>query len=146
AEFHQSVGTAQSVHQIAIDAYNGGRLSDPDLQRETDRDWFLSLLPERDIEGRWIDRARRERLADTFSKSPGDVLRQCPAMLTECVVTELRAMAGGRKATRQDAFDLMHIIPALAYCDVFVSNDGPLGKQAEETCRRTGRTVAIVST
>jgi hypothetical protein len=144
-QFHQAAGLASSGQQIAIDAYNDGRRFDLAIQQEINREWFLSLLPDRDLSNRWIELDRREQLADELSRSPDEVLRRCPAMFTESVITDIRAAAGGRKARPQDTFDLMHIIPSLAYCDAFVSNDAPLRKQAEEVCRRTGRAVATVS-
>lgn len=146
AEFHHAAGLAKVAQQIAIDAYNDGRNFDKAEQQEIHRRWFLSLLPERDLDSRWISLDRRERLADELSRIPDEVLHQCPAMLTESVMSDLRAAAGGRRAKPQDTFDLMHTIPALAYCDAFVSNDGPLRKQAEKVCRRTKREVAVAST
>jgi hypothetical protein len=110
------------------------------------RDWFLTLLPERDPNGRWISLDRRRELPDELSRSPDEVLRQCPAIFTEDVMAEIRSMAGGRKARPQDAFDLMHIIPALAYCDAFVSNDGPLLQQAQKVCHTTNRRVVTAAT
>lgn len=145
AEFHHAAGRATSGQQMVIDAYNEGGQFDLAAQQEIDREWFLSLLPERDLSNRWIALDRREQLADQLSRSPDELLRQCPAIFTESVMTDIRATAGGRKAKPQDTFDLMHIIPSLAYCDAFVSNDAPLRKQAEEVCRRTGRVVAVVS-
>jgi hypothetical protein len=110
------------------------------------RDWFLTLLPERGPDSRWISLDLRGELADELSRSPEEVFRQCPAIFAEDVMAEIRAMAGGRKARPQDAFDLMHIIPALAYCDAFVSNDGPLIQQARQACARTNRSVVIATT
>jgi hypothetical protein len=146
AEIHQSVGVAQKAQQTGIDAYNDGRLLDTQKQVQVLRDWFLTLLPERDSDGRWISLDRRRELADELSRSPDEVFRRCPAIFTEDVMAEIRTMAGGRKARPQDSFDLMHTIPALAYCDAFVSNDGPLAQQAKQICLRTGRSVVIAPT
>jgi hypothetical protein len=146
AEVHRSVGVAQRAQQTGIDAYNDGRLSDKQQHMQVNRDWFQKLLPERDPDGRWIALDRRREFAAGLSISPDEMFRQCPAIFTENVVTEIRAMAGGRKAKPQDAFDLMHIIPALAYCDAFVSNDGPLLQQARKVCMRTRRNVVIAAT
>lgn len=146
AEFHQAVGIATSGQQIVIDAYNDGRYEDAATQREIDRQWFLSLLPERDPEKRWIALDRRQQLAAALSDAPEEVFRACPTALAETVMTSIRATSGGRKPRPQDAFDLMHIVPALAYCGVFVSNDGPLRKHAAEACKRTGRYLAIAPT
>ncbi len=146
AEFHQAAGTATSTQQIAIDAYNAGWREDAETEQEISRQWFFSLLPERDPDRRWIATDRREQLANSLSLVPDEVFRACPTMFAETVVTDIRAAAGGRKARPQDVFDLMHIVPALAYCDVFVSNDGPLRKQADEACRRMGRTILIART
>jgi|GEM_PF-5881418 len=145
AEFHQAVRVAASGQQIAIDAYNNGWHEDAVTQKEIDRKWFLSLLPERDPEKRWIALDRREQLAAALSVAPDDVLRACPAAFAETVMTDIRAASGNRKPRPQDAFDLMHIVPALAYCGVFVSNDGPLRKHAEEACKRMGRYVVIAA-
>jgi hypothetical protein len=146
AEIHQSVGVAQKAQQTGIDAHNDGRLLNTQKQVQVLRDWFLTLLPERDSDRRWISLDRRRELADELSRSPDEVFRRCPAVFTEDVMAEIRTMTGGRKARPQDSFDLMHVIPALAYCDAFVSNDGPLAQQAKQACLRTGRSVVIAPT
>jgi hypothetical protein len=145
AEIHRSVGVAQSAQQTGIDAYKDGRQSDRELKRQINREWFFQLIPERDPDNRWIARERREELAGTLSSCPDEVFRHCPAIFAESVMTDVRAMAGGRKAKPQDLFDLMHIVPALAYCDAFVSNDGLLRKQSKEASGRMGRNVVIAA-
>jgi len=146
AAIHGSVGVAQRAQQTGIDAYNDGRLSNQQKQIQVARDWFLTLLPERDPDGRWISLDRRRELADELSRSPDEVFRHCPAIFTEDTMAEIRAMAGGRKAKPQDAFDLMHVIPALAYCDAFLSNDAPLLQQANRVCSKTNRSVVVSAT
>ena len=146
AEFYQAVGIATSGQQIVIDAYNDGRREDTETQREIDRQWFLSLLPERDPDKHWIANDRREQLAAALSVSRGEVLQACPAVFAETVMADIRAASGSRKPRPQDAFDLMHIVPALAYCSAFVSNDGPLRKNATEACKRMGRNVVVTAT
>jgi hypothetical protein len=146
AVIYRSVGVAQGAQQTGIDAYNDGRLSDAQKRVQVIRDWFLTLLPERGPDSRWISLNLRRELADELSRSPDEVFRQCPAIFAEDVMADIRAMAGGRKARPQDAFDLMHIIPALAYCDAFVSNDGPLMQQARQACLRMNRRVVIAAT
>jgi hypothetical protein len=146
SELHHAAGIARAGQQISIDAYNEGRREDSVTKQEIDRQWFLSLIPERDSMNHWIARDQREVLAAALSCDRDKVLEACPAAFAESELTDIRAAAGGRKAKPQDAFDLMHLVPALAYCDAFVSNDGPLRKQAVEVCKRTGRPVAIAAT
>lgn len=140
-EIGRSVGTALSAQQIGIDAHNDGELDKRKM--EINRSWLLALLPERDPDGKWIAVQRRQELADELSQNVNDVFRHCPAIFTESVMTDIRATAGGRKARPQDALDLMHIVPALSYCDAFVSNDGPLLKQATKACISTSRRVVV---
>jgi hypothetical protein len=143
AEIHRAVGVASSSQQTMIDAYNDGLHEDAETRREIDRQWILSLLPERDPEMRWIALDRRQQLAAALSHAPTEVLQACPAAFAETVITEMRTASGGRQAKPQDALDLMHVVPALAYCSVFVTNDGHLRKHAVETCKRTGRQIVI---
>ena len=140
-EISRSVATARRAQQIGIDAHNEGGLEQRKM--ESNRSWLLALLPERDPSGKWIAVRRREELADELSLNLNEVFRHCPAIFAESVMTDIRATAGGRKARPQDALDLMHTIPALAYCDAFVSNDGPLLKQATKTCLATNRRVTV---
>lgn len=146
AEFHEAVRVATSSQKVVIDAYNDGRHEDNATKQEIDRQWFLSLLPERDPENRWIALDRREQLAAALSAAADEVNRACPTVFAETVMADIRAAAGSRRPRPQDAFDLMHTVPAIAYCCAFVSNDGPLRKHAEEACRRTGRNLVIAAT
>jgi hypothetical protein len=146
AAIKQSVSVAQSAQQLGIDAYNDGRYTDAATRTEINRGWFLQLIPDRDPEGRSISQARREALARQLSLAPNDVLRQCPAIAAESIMSDIRAKAGGRKARPQDAFDYLHAIPALAYCDAFVTNDGPLRAQAHEASTKMRRSIATTAT
>lgn len=146
AEIHQSVGVSNAAQQTGIDAHNDGRHSDPAIQEQINRKWLQSLQPERDANKRWITVDRIKLLVDKYAGDLNEVLQQCPAMLVESVMTELRGQAGGRKAKPQDSLDLMHIVPALAYCDAFVTNDGPLRIQARKVIERTGRNVIAATT
>lgn len=146
AEFHRAVGVATSSQQIIIDAYNDGWREDAATRLEIDGQWLLSLLPECDPEKCWIAPDRRELLAATLSVAPDEVFRACPTAFAETVVTDIRAASGSRKPRPQDAFDLMRIVPALAYCEGFVSNDGPLRRHAVEACKRTGWSIVIAPT
>jgi hypothetical protein len=61
----------------------------------------------------------------------------------EAALADLRAAAGGRKPKATDTFDLMHAVPALAYCDVFVTNDAHLRGHAESASTKAQRSVIV---
>jgi hypothetical protein len=126
-------------------AYNAGIYGDKALQRTILEAWLFSLIPERDQGGLWIDLGERRRLAQEWSHAPRDLFFECPAIYAESCLTDFRAAGGGRIPKDSDSVDLMHAIPALAYCDAFVLNDKHLRRLAERVCDRIARKVVIES-
>jgi hypothetical protein len=132
AAFNPSVSTARTALKTNISAYNDGRLFDAETEKQTLRSWFSSLVPERDRDGKWIDASLRDELVSSLSAAPEGLFRSCPAVRIEGILSELRAAGGGRIPKDSDGFDLMHAVPALAYCDAFVSADAYLREQANK--------------
>jgi hypothetical protein len=108
--------------------------------------WFTSMMPTRDLENHFIPQADRDRLLKVFVANPEIVLSGCPAIQAEHLLSEVRARDAGRTFKDSDAIDLMHAVPALAYCDVLVSNDGFLRDCAKQVVKASGRSLRIVKT
>jgi hypothetical protein len=143
ATFDSPVAIAREAIKVGIDAYNAGRFANRELQARITREWLLSLLPERDAHGQWIPIATRKELASIWSPTPKDVFRNCPAVAIEAALADVRAAAGGRIPKSTDALDLMHAVPALAYCDAFVTNDAHLRGHAARACGKAQRSVIV---
>jgi hypothetical protein len=110
------------------------------------RQWFDSMMPTLDLERRAISRADRDRLLTRFVADPKLVLRSCPAIHAEDLLSDARASDIGRAFKESDAIDLMHAVPVLAYCDVFVSNDGFVRDCAKRVVRATRRLLGVAKT
>jgi hypothetical protein len=143
AKFDQPRRAALAALKATIDSYNRKEYFDSSVRQSILRDWFLALMPERDGRGQWIDISLREELAHELSTKPEIVFASCPAIAVESILTDLRAGGGGRVPRDTDSVDLLHAIPALAYCDAFVVNDKNLRDHAKRTCRAAGRAVVV---
>jgi len=145
ANFERGQSFFRFAQQTSINAYNDGRLADAALAQEINESWFHSLLPERDESGRWIDLASRNDMARALAEAPDVVFSNCPTIRVESELGDLRAQVGSRIPRTQDSFDLMHSIPALAYCSAFISNDRPLRLQAKKVNATMRRGMIIES-
>lgn len=72
-----------------------------------------------------------------------EVLRECPCLQSEHLLADYRSEVATRNPQKQDAIDLMHMAPALAYCDAVVTNDGYLCSQGKRYARDSGRPVIV---
>jgi hypothetical protein len=145
AAFDSPVATARQDIKTGIDAHNTGKLANREVQTRITREWLLSLLPERDASGQWIPIATCRELASIWSITPEDVFRHCPAVAIEAALADVRAAAGGRIPKSTDTFDLMHAVPALAYCDAFVTHDAHLRGHAARAAGKAQRSVIVDS-
>jgi hypothetical protein len=76
---------------------------------------------------------------------PDLVFSTGPAIRAEHLLSNARAEAVHHDPQLSDAIDLMHAVPALAYCAVFVSNDRYMRACSNYVLDRTGRQVAVTS-
>jgi hypothetical protein len=130
--------------QLTIrEARKKGLDKDAALQARLWREWFGSMLPARGPEYRIIPKSNLQRVLNIFVDAPNLVLHSCPAIQVESVLSDVRANVGGRKPRIQDAIDLMHAVPALAYCDAMVSDDKHLLRCATEVIKATSRSVVL---
>lgn len=120
-----------------------GQYQDPSIQQRIWREWFASMLPDRGPDNRFIERSRLQPLLDQFVTDPAIVLSACPAIRAESLLSDARANTGGRNPQMTDAIDLMHSVPALAYCDAFVCNDGFVRECAKRVLKQTKRPMIV---
>jgi hypothetical protein len=119
---------------------------DPALQARLWREWFGSMLPDRGPDKRIIPKSDLQRVLQKFVDTPDLVLGTCPAIRAESVLSDVRANVGGRKPRKQDAIDLMHAVPALAYCDAMITDDKHLLRCAREVIKASSRNVILART
>ena len=105
ASFDAPVATGLAAIKTGIVAYHAGRFTNIEVVARITREWFFSLLPERDAHGKWIDIATRKQLAGIWSATSADVIRNCPTVAIEAALAHLRAAAGGRIPKATDTFD-----------------------------------------
>ena len=125
------------------EARQDGRARDPNLVREMHRAWLRGLMPERKPDGAPIAPKERREVLEALATDPERVYRRCPTLRAESVLTDVRARFACRDPERQDAIDLMHAVPALAYCDALVTNDGHLRQCAQQTAKQLGRRLVV---
>lgn len=87
------------------------------------RGWMYGLL-ERDAHNKPVPRRRRLNLSRDCLQRKRDVLTACRAIAAEDALYQLRTNDPSRRPRPSDGPDLQHSVMALAYCDVFLSNDG----------------------
>jgi hypothetical protein len=120
-----------------------GADNDTNLEKQLWRDWFGSLLPARGPGGRILARKNLDRVLELMVADPSLVFGVCPAINVEHLLSGVRASDPGRRPTIQDGFDLMHSVPALAYCDAIISNDGFVRDCARQVLEKTRRSVVV---
>jgi hypothetical protein len=82
------------------------------------------LLPDTVPNGEMISNSEKELILERCLVSFKKILKTCPAFSVEWFSFDFRTGNPKRNPQRQDAIDLQHLVPALSYCDYFISNDG----------------------
>jgi hypothetical protein len=116
-------------------AYAEGKVN-ARTRRSVEQKWFRKLVPETCPIGRPIPPHRRDEMAEFCANKAKSVRTNCPAISAEHFLAEFRTKNKG-KQERQSAIDLMHSVPALAYCDAFVTNEAYLVEAAKQSCKAT---------
>jgi hypothetical protein len=124
-------------------AKESGRDKDPSLRRKLWHEWFGSMIPLRGPDDHLLASSDVQCVLEEFVDDPELVLSTCPAIRVESVLSDVRANVGGRNPRKQDAIDLMHSVPELAYCDAMVSNDKHVLRCGREVVKRTSRTLVL---
>ena len=139
----QDVPTAMRAWQRARAE---GLDKDKELQVRINRRWFTSLVPERAHDERFIPIQERASLVEKLIRSPAKVYRACPAIRAESMLASIRSGFAKRDPTPQDAVDLMHAVPPLAYCSAFVTNDTHLHECLLQASRRLESSLIVTRT
>ncbi len=127
-------------------AHVEGLDKDPAVRTRIEAKWFEALFPERRPDGRFISRQQRAEIVERLARSPDQVYDACPAIHAESVLAEVRARFVGRQPEGQDAMDLMHAVPALAYCTALVSSDGHLRQCLQQAAKQLRSPLIIAKT
>ena len=104
-------------------------------------------MPDCDPTGRAFTRQQKSELAEFCYNSGQSFFDECRSLAVENALTNVRIRDPGRKPRESDGPDLQHIVPALAYCDIFLTRDG-YQAQCTEAVRTTlvGMNLALVCT
>ena len=116
-----------------------------EIEEETIRQWIGLSLPVEDLDGRTFNLLEQVENMEQCARRYGELLDRCPAMKAENILERYRTENPGRNPERQDAIDLQHMVPALAYCDAVVTNDGYLRQQCERYAGETGANIVVAA-
>lgn len=144
--FRQAEQAVPSAMRTWQRAHVEGLDKDPAVRARIEAKWFEALVPQRRPDGRFISNLQRAEIVERLAQSPGEVYATCPAIHAESVLAEVRARFVAREPERQDALDLMHAVPALAYCTAFVSSDGHLRQCLQQAAKKLHSPLIIAKT
>lgn len=116
------------------------------LDKQAQSAWINLSLPDRAPDGKAIVPEDRCSILTYCTERYRDVLAESPCLYAEELLAEYRTENPSRKPQPTDAIDLMHLAPALAYCDAIVTNDAYILGQARRVVRETGRDAVIART
>jgi hypothetical protein len=119
-----------------------------DVGRDTqliDRAWLTELLPERNQgDNTWIEKGRRESIADFFLERIGEVYEHCPSFHAE-EQTFRHRITSNRKLQRSDGVDVQFFVLAVAYCDFLITSDRALREMFVKVAERIGSSCQLLS-
>lgn len=127
----------------APDALSQLQSFEPDYFRELQArafpKWVLKSVPNRDPDEKLLTQGEQQTLAEYCTQNKADFLNVCPVMAVEDALSRIRTSNPKRNPKPSDAPDLMHTIAGIAYCDVFLLDDGwaeDCARQAKEELRQ----------
>lgn len=115
-----------------------------DQQDQIDRIFYGNLIPTYDPDNNPLHKEERTKIQDYLVKNKRELLRASPCLNVEEKLSDFRTRDAKRIPEEQDAIDLQHSVPALAYCDHVISNDGFFSSGAgfvKKHCNLTALTI-----
>jgi hypothetical protein len=92
---------------------------------------YKDLLPRLSPDSLIISPAEKESIVEHLMTRKKSFHKSSPCWFAEEKIVDFRVGNPARKPQKQDAIDLQHAVPSLAYCDYFVTNDGYLKSAAD---------------
>ena len=105
------------------------------LDRQVLQEMFMIFFPERAPDGTSIPSLKRTEIVGEFVANQQEVLRECPTIWIDSLLSDYRIENPHRKPQTGDAIDLMHAVSALVSCNAFVSFDSYTRHGAERAAR-----------
>jgi hypothetical protein len=103
-------------------------LGDPDgvrrVEEQTNHAKMATLIPHRNFKGQPWEPSQIADMLVFCHNHRSELLQACPALLAEDALGSPRLSDPSRKPRASDTADLFHSVSALAYADIFVTNDG----------------------
>lgn len=81
-------------------------------------------------------KSEEDELINFCLNNINSIYKACPAIHAETLLSEYRTSNAKRKAKESDLDDLFFSIPALAYCDAIITNDGFLFSGLESVSKK----------
>jgi hypothetical protein len=106
-----------------------------EMRAKTIESWLSQFFPLRDPDDKPIRPDARCAMMRELTDNMRATYQACPSLRIEDELSEFRTDDKNRKPQRQDAADLMMAVPALAYCDAFISSDGYVTEGATRLLR-----------
>ncbi len=117
--------------------------SNASIQNQIFHNWFSALLPVEKPDRSPIVKSEAEDIVSELTANRENLFMNCPAICSEHHISDFRSSNSARHPNPQDAIDLMHAVPALAYCDALITNDGFLRSGAEHVAKKQRRNLII---
>lgn len=137
AKHPKSMGTITNVKQdtpealTTIQTARKNNTITKEHQRQIDRIYYGNLIPTYGPDKKPLHSKERTKILNYLVKNKRELLRASPCLNVEEKLTDFRTRNVKRIPEEQDAVDLQHSVPSLAYCDYVISNDGFFSSGAE---------------
>lgn len=99
-------------------------------QEQAWMEWLRLFMPERNPENDLLTTNEINEIIGEFVNQRYLICTTCPAIAIEDAFCEYRVIDPGRNPRLGDAPDLAHFVVSVAYCDIFLTNDGYLHEGA----------------
>ena len=119
-----AVDLAMETYVVARNAL----LANPDgvkrSEEQANHATMTTLIPRRGFDGRHWEPSQIADMLIFCHRNRRPLLRACPAIFAEDALVRARQADPTRRPKKSDTADLFHSVSALAYADVFLTNDG----------------------
>lgn len=123
------------------------RQRDPDgvkrVEEQANHTHMATLIPRRNLKGQPWETSQIAEILVFCHEHRSKLLRACPALTAENALADARLSDSTRNPKTSDTADLFHSVSALAYADIFFTNDTwarDRVSQAKRTMRLYGHT------
>lgn len=121
------VEMGKAEHMIAMRTLQADPAGVARAEEQTNHAIMANLIPRRSAQGRPWDSSDIAEMLTFCHQNRSQLLKACPAIFAETALSHARLSDPRRQPRASDTADLFHSVSALAYSDIFVSDDGWAG-------------------